>query len=139
MRSDCVMVCKGHPCPLSLYKNQACWPVPICMELTYLERPVKPFVKIVSKEPVEGVGQSALMAEQGQLSSTGALLLLQAASSQGSQRQHLRVQKLYLIERNPQDLQLSQQVLLSSWVPTSSLPCHPEVKSISICWEIVGS
>lgn len=54
------------------------------MELACLERPVKPFVKIVSEEPAQGMGHSDLMTEQGQLSGTSALLLLQAVSSRGA-------------------------------------------------------
>lgn len=71
MRSSCLMVCKGHPCPLPLSETLACWAWAHLSRGDVSGRPVKWFVKIVRKEPAKGLGQSACKAEQSQLSGTG--------------------------------------------------------------------
>lgn len=124
MRSSCLMVCKGHPCPLPLSETLACWAWAHLSRGDMSGRPVK--YKIVRKEPAKGLGQSACKAEQSQLSGTGVSPL--------PPRECSSYQKLQL-KGTPEPLNKCLKV--AQQLGTSL--CHPATKSIGICGEFVGS
>lgn len=67
MRSSCLMVCKGHPCPLPLSETLACWAWAHLSRGDMSGRPVK--YKIVRKEPAKGLGHQH--ARQSRVNSAG--------------------------------------------------------------------